>query len=523
MPLFLGLDSSTQSLSVMVIDTDSGKVVLDDSVNFGAELPAFNSPNGFLENPDPLVKHSDPLMWLAALDLVLARNQKKGFDWSAVNGISGSGQQHGSVYLNASFAAVVGNLDAAQALAEQIKPCLSRSTAPIWMDSSTNAECREIAAAVGGDEEVVKISGSRAIERFTGPQIRKFYKDDEAAYNNTARIHLVSSFMASILAGRDVSIDLGDGAGMNLLNLAAADWSQDLLDATAPGLREKLTAPVAGSTQAGPISGYFVEKYGFAADCVVMPFSGDNPCSLVGMGAVDPGTAVISLGTSDTLFAAMSSPVTDPKGYGHVFGNPAGGFMSLVCFKNGSLAREAVVDRIGSPDWDAFADMVLHQTPAANNGNLMLPFFEAEITPLVLEPGARLFGTEAFTNWEDAPAAAKAVIEAQAVNMKIHSAWIGEAPTQIRVTGGASRNAGILQVLANVFQATLQRLRVTNSAALGAALRAANGVGGLAWDGLFDSFCDLDPATVEPDPATAATYAELEQVYAARLAAEYGL
>ena len=517
MSQFLGLDASTQSLSAMVIDTATGELVVDETVSFGTELPQYNSPNGFLPADDPLVKHSDPLMWLDALDLLLQRCVDQGVDWSAVTGISGSGQQHGSVYLGAGFEGALA-FDAGRSLAEQVKPHLTRATAPIWMDSSTAAECREIAAAVGGDDAMVRITGSRAIERFTGPQIRKFYKDAPDAYERTARIHLVSSFMASVLAGRDVGIDLGDGAGMNLLELAAGDWHEELLDATAPGLRDRLRPPVAPDQPVGVVAPYFVERYGFAAGTPVVPFSGDNPCSLAGMGATAPGTAVVSLGTSDTFFAAMSRPVTDPRGFGHVFGNPAGGFMSLVCFKNGSLAREAVRERIGNPGWDAVEKLVLEETAAGNGGNLMLPFFEAEITPRLLEPTVELRGDDAFCNWDEPAAAARAVIECQAVNMKVHADWIGEAPDRVRVTGGASQNRAIRQVLADVFQAEIQSLSVSNSAALGAALRAANGAGDHEWESLFGQFCKLDPEVTTPQPGNAEVYAEMAERFQALLA-----
>jgi hypothetical protein len=60
------------------------------------------------------------------------------------------------------------------------------------------------------------------------------------------------------------------------------------------------------------------------------------------MGASEPGTAVISLGTSDTVFTAIAHKRTDPRGYGSVFGNPAGGFMSLACFSNGSRQCETI-------------------------------------------------------------------------------------------------------------------------------------------------------------------------------------
>jgi len=70
--LFLGLDASTQSLSAVVIDYDTRKVVYDKSLNFDHALPQYGTRDGVLPNPDPLVKHSPPLMWAEALDLLFA-------------------------------------------------------------------------------------------------------------------------------------------------------------------------------------------------------------------------------------------------------------------------------------------------------------------------------------------------------------------------------------------------------------------------------------------------------------------
>ncbi|HEY1536634.1 MAG TPA: hypothetical protein VGF76_21580, partial [Polyangiaceae bacterium] len=61
MGLYLGLDSSTQSLSALVVDTESGQVVLEESVNFGQALPEYESQNGFLSHPDVRRKHANPL------------------------------------------------------------------------------------------------------------------------------------------------------------------------------------------------------------------------------------------------------------------------------------------------------------------------------------------------------------------------------------------------------------------------------------------------------------------------------
>ena len=245
MARFLGIDSSTQSLTALVVDTDTGKVVVDRSVNFGERLPQYRSPKGFLPNDDPQIRHSDPLMWVEALDLLLGELTAAGVDLGAVRGVSGAGQQHGSVYLNRKVDAA-GGWSAARPLRDQVAPLLSRTTAPIWMDSSTGAECTEMTQAIGGEARMVALTGSRAIERFTGPQIRKFAKEHPADWERTAEVHLVSSFMASLLAGASVPIDFGDGAGMNLLELGAGRWNQALLDASAPGLGARLAPAVPG-------------------------------------------------------------------------------------------------------------------------------------------------------------------------------------------------------------------------------------------------------------------------------------
>jgi xylulokinase len=516
MPQYLGLDSSTQSLSALLIDTDTGKVVVDKSVNFGERLPKYRSPKGFLPNDDASIKQSDPLMWVDALDLLLQELRSAGVDLSKVRGISGAGQQHGSVYLCRSLDQV-GDWSAAIPLSDQVRPLLSRATSPIWMDSSTSIECAEIASAVGGDEKVAAVSGSRATLRFTGPQIRRFYKTSPTEWQQTAEIHLVSSFIASVLTGKSAPIDMGDGAGMNLLDLGKGAWSQSLLAATAPGLAQKLKPAVASTTVVGEIAGYFVKRYGFAPGTKVVAFTGDNPSSLVGMGASRPGTAVISLGTSDTVFTAMTAPRTDPQGYGSVFGNPAGGFMSLACFSNGSLAREKIASQLGL-SWNDFASAIVDKTKPGNGGNMLLPYFVPEITPRVLKPAPRWFGSEAFVAGKDAAAAARAVVEAQALSMRLHSEWIGETMSTVLVTGGASRNKGILRVLADVFQAVIMPLAVSNSSALGGALRAAQAVGGQSWDELFARFAPPErELRVEPIPATEVTYREMAAQFKQRL------
>ncbi len=462
--LTLGIDSSTQSVKALVYNVEDKSVVTAVSVNFGKDLPEFGCPDGFLPNEDPLVRQADPLLWVAALDKVLQKLADS-FDTSKIDAIGGDGQQHGSVYLGDGWSAALASLSDpsdGRTLVERLDGAFSRSVAPIWMDSSTHAE---VAALDARFCEALRLrTGSPAIERFTGPQIMKFAKDDPTAYAATKRIHLVSSFLCSILAGADAPVDTGDGAGMNLLDLGKGEWDREICDFAAPRLVEKLPCVYDGSCGLR-LAGYFA-KYGLRPGIPIAPFTGDNPASLVGTGADKPGVAVISLGTSDTFFAAMPNFRTDPDGCGHVFGNPSGGFMSLACFKNGSLAREKVRTMVGC-DY-RFFDETAFESAAGFKGRAF-PYFEEEITPKHAATGI-----EADFDWEAASDAEKvvSVVRGQVLNMFERTRWIGSFDT-IRVTGGASRSKGIRGTIAAVFGAKVETLNVPDSAALGGAILAS--------------------------------------------------
>ncbi|MFP4057590.1 MAG: xylulokinase [Candidatus Brocadiia bacterium] len=515
MSLYLGLDASTQSLSAVVLDLEARQVVGDLSLNFDERLPQFGTRNGVLPSDEPGVAHSDPLLWLAALDLMCQDLAQAGIDLAQVAAVCGSGQQHGSVYLKAGAEEALGSLDAQRDLAAQLEPALSRATAPIWMDTSTRQQCAEIEDAVGGPQVVADLTGSRCFERFTGPQIRKFWQAEPQSYEQTHRIHLVSSFMASVLAGRHAPIDHGDGAGMNLMDIRRKQWSAPMLEATAPALRAKLPPLAPSDTVVGPLSPYFVGRYGFGPQTRCIAWSGDNPNSLVGVGLIRPGRVCISLGTSDTYFGFMPQPHISTEGEGHVFGSPTGDYMSLICFLNGSLSREKVREAYGL-SWEQFSELLRRSAPG-NGGKVMLPYFAPEIVPNVAEPGVRRYGLDE----DDAEGNVRAVVEAQMASMAIHSEWMGVETRVIHATGGASANRQILETMANVHDAEVHQFQVGNSAALGAALRAAHAdrkASGheMPWEDVVAGFTDpVADSRVRPDEEAVAVYREFKKLYRA--------
>ncbi|MEI7650702.1 MAG: FGGY family carbohydrate kinase [Verrucomicrobiota bacterium] len=500
MAIVLGLDLSTQSATALVLDTAKGTTVARARAAFGADFPDRGHPEGFIRGGQGGEVHADPLLWLDGLELALDRLAKL-TDLSMVDAVSVSGQQHGSVYLAAGYEAALADGNRTLSLSAKIAPVLSRRSSPIWMDSSTIVECAEIAAALGGNQAACDLTGSVATPRFTGPQIRRFAKLDPAAWAKTKRVHLVSSFFASVLAGKDAAIDTGDGAGMNLMDIRKGDWAPAALSATAPDLAAKLPPVRPGSTVAGGISAYFVVRHGFSPKCQVVIGTGDNPSSLVGMGASRPGKVVISLGTSDTLFAAIEGIRTDSAGLGHAFGNPMGGSMSLVCVRNGSLAREAIRRECGLADWPAFS-AAIDEAPAAMAA--VLPMEEAEITP------RRSAGRIALGAAASKATLPRAAVEGQALSLRYHSRWVGTPTTQLLLTGGASENPSVAKIFADVFGAPVLRLAVSDSAALGAALRAAEAACDAKMADLEKVFCAPAPGVVQPNPALRAAYDKLE-------------
>lgn len=161
-----------------------------------------------------------------ALDLLLEKLRRLNFDFEKVVAISGSGQQHGSVYWKKGSLDLLTSLDPLKPLFSQLTNAFSMANSPIWMDCSTTIQCRKIEEAVGGALELSQITGSRAHERYTGPQIRKLFECQPNVYHHTERISLVSSFMASVLIGGYASIDETDGAGMNLMDIRKRAWSK---------------------------------------------------------------------------------------------------------------------------------------------------------------------------------------------------------------------------------------------------------------------------------------------------------
>ena len=228
-------------------------------------------------------------------------------------------------------------------------------------------------------------------------------------------------------------------------------------------------------------------------------FTGDNPSSLVGVGASAAGTAAISLGTSDTFFCANNRYAAEENS--HVFANPSGGYMNLICFRNGSLARERLIKDFGL-DWNFFDNKSFADYSPKLDGKYILPFYSDEISPKLKSDGLKFINVDKNNALE----VARMFIEGQIMNMKACSDKIDFRPEVVILTGGASKSASMARCVADVFSAPVYAIEnASNSAALGAALRAAECFGKSAQT-LREKFCKRR-LICEPNPENAKIYA----------------
>ncbi len=124
------------------------------------------------------------------------------------------------------------------------------------------------------------------------------------------------------------------------------------------------------------------------------PGTGDNAAAALGL-ALAPGEAVISIGTSGTVFAVSPTPAADPSGAIAGFADAAGQFLPLVCTLNATGVLAATAALLGV-DLGRLAELALAAPPGAG-GLTMLPYLAGERTPNRPDATGELHGLTAAT------------------------------------------------------------------------------------------------------------------------------
>jgi len=479
--LFLGLDIGTSSVKSILVSTN-GDVV------------AVVSTPLTLATPQPGWAEQDPEAWWAATQVVIREllSRRPGARVAAV-GISG--QMHSSVFLDKTGAV--------------IRPAL------LWCDGRTTAECREIETRAGGETHLREWVCNPALEGFTLPKVLWLRNHEPQAFARLATLLLAKDFVRFRLTGTPAT-EPSDASGTLLFDPAHLRWSREMLEAVK--LSPALLPNVGGSSDVlGRVSASAAQLTGLAAGTPVVGGGADNACGAAGVGAISPGDAVSSWGTSGTVLAPTAQPRVDPQLRAHTFCHVAPGMwyvMGVVLSAGGAFAwyRDQCARDLPEDSRDALlVDEATAVAPGAD-GVTFLPYLQGERTP---HRDAAL--RAAFTGLSLAHTRAhmtRAVLEGVCFALRDSVEilrQLGVAPAALLLTGGGAKSALIRQLQADIFGLPVQTVNREEGGAYGAALLAAVGAG---------AFPDLKAAaqrTLTRHPAAvpnAATHDTYDRIYA---------
>lgn len=448
--LFLGVDVSTTGSKALLVGED------------GAVVASATTPHVPPMTPHPLWSEQDPAdWWRATAASIRAALAQAGATGAEVAAIGLTGQMHGLVLLDE--------------YGEVLRPAI------LWNDQRTQAECDEMRARLGGRERLIQITGNDALPGFTAPKILWVRRHEPEVYARARHVLLPKDYVRLRLTG-GYALDKADGSGTALFDLARRDWSDEVLAALEIP-RAWLPETFEGPEVTGRVTAEAAALTGLAEGTPVVAGGGDQAAQAVGVGAVNPGTVALTLGTSGVVFAPTDRPLIEPQGRLHAFCHALPGrwhLMGVMLAAAGSLQwyRDTLAPGM---TFDALLAEAA-EAPAGSEGLLFLPYLSGERTPHP-DPLAR-GAFVGLTMRHRRAHLTRAVLEGVAFGLRdgfelLRAAGI-DATRPVLVSGGGARSRLWLEILASVLGVELVREAPTEGAAYGAALLA--GIAAGAWD-----------------------------------------
>ncbi len=482
--LLIGIDSGTQSTKAVVVDARNGDVL-------GSAAQEYE----LIPNLPPGAKEQNPQTWREATASTIRRALRQAkANANEVVSIGVSGQQHGFVPLDKNGGV--------------IRP------AKLWCDTSTADECEEITEKLGGQKAAIRAVGNSILPGFTAPKILWLKNREPKNFAKLATILLPHDYLNFWLTG-EKTMEFGDASGTALLDVKKRKWSEAVLNAIDPSLAEKLPPLISSDQPAGKLQADTARELGLPEGILVSAGGGDNMMGAIGTGNTRSGVVTASFGTSGTIYACSEKPVVDPKGEIAAFCDSTNRWLPLLCTMNVTVATEMARNDF---KWthERF-ESEAKSVPAGSNGLLLLPYFEGERTPNIPDGTGVWFGVNAKTF--DAAHFARASIEGVTLGMNYglrRLAELGVKAKQIRATGGGAKSKTWRQIMADIFDAEVVTLKVSEGAAYGAALQAL-----WCWrlqqgekisiSDITDEFVQLNKSeTALPDKKNVDTYRELQ-------------
>lgn len=481
--LSLGIDSGTKSTKTLVLDIESGKV-----------LALAQRTYGTIEGLPPGHVEQDPQTWLDAAEATIAECLEKiGKRRSEICAIGVGAQQHGLVALDEAN--------------QPLRP------AKLWCDVSTEPQCEEFNKKFGGPEGLIERIGNPMLPGYTAPKLLWLKENEPSNFARLTSVLLPHDYLNLWLTG-ERQMEYGDASGTGLMDVRTRKWCEPILKFIDPKLESMLPPLRSSKRPAGLLRSVLREQWGLAEDALVSAGSGDNMMSAIGTGNIRPGVVTVSLGTSGTICAFAEEPVIDPRGEVAAFCDATDHWLPLTCTMNVAVATEQVRELFG---WDIpTIEKRVAAVPPGAGGILFLPYLQGERTPNLPASSGVFHGLTTENMKPDFMA--RAVVEGVTLGLAYGLRRFKDleiVPAEIRLTGGGSKSAVWRQIATDVLGVPTVALKVTEGAALGAAIHGAwtyCQVKGkpISLEKLVDDLVLVEKKTrVEPGKAASLLYGEL--------------
>ena len=499
---FLGLDLGTSGLKALATDAH------------GEALACVSRPYPLLR-PRPGWAEQEPAAWWGAIGAALDELCAMDVALDALDGIGLSGQMHGLVLLDAH--------------GESLGPCQT------WADSRCEREARAFERRVGRTR-LLRLAGSHVYTSATAPKLLWTRRHEPQRLRAAAHLLLPKDWVRFQLTGT-IATDVSDASGTLLCDVAAREWSAELVTAAEvpSGL---LPLVIEATALAGTISQKAARALGLRAGTPVVAGGGDAACAAVGQGllgdesggtgeAAGRGLALATLGTAGQFFAATREPCVAPDGALQTLGHAVPGrWFVMRSILTGGAAMEWLagllvpgVSALPEDERAAILGALLTgaaDEPAGASGVLFLPHLDGVRSPR-MDPAAAgaLVGLRPGTTRAQL---ARAVIEG--VTLALREGLdavraLGIPVERVRLAGGVNRQAPWSQVQASIYGVPVERGATDDASALGAAWLAAVGAGALRLEDLAAGLAARPHDLILPDPHAAETYAQLARLHRA--------
>jgi xylulokinase len=421
MPVVAGVDSSTQSTKILVVDSDTGEVIRSGSA------------------PHPPGTEVDPSAWQDAFTAASADGLL-----DDVAAISVAGQQHGMVALDSDGAVV--------------RPAL------LWNDTRSAPDAVDLIAELGGGaERWATLTGSVPVASFTVTKLRWLARVEPQNAERVATVVLPHDWLTMGLTGGsgEPVTDRGDASGTGYWSPATGDYDRSVLE-LALGRSDVALPRVLGPAEAAGETSW---------GAVVGAGTGDNAGAALGL-AAGAGDVVVSIGTSGVVSVVAEKPTADASGLVAGFADATGRFLPLACTLNATQVLNDVRSLLGL-SWEEFDDLAL-SAPAGADGLVLLPYFAGERTPDLPTATGRLVGLRVGSL--SPPALARAAVEGVLCGLAdgLDAIRALSVPIdRVLLVGGGARSRAMVELAPTVFGMPVDVPEPAEYVALGAARQAA--------------------------------------------------